>query len=441
MKPALGALAVVMLVCGSRAALAQDPPRGATEAIQGQDASAAGDPHVAATNPDGAVEQEFLELQGLLVQMRECFGASRKFCAPDPGSVLAARLALYPQRFGGDPRAAPQWPALQAAAQELLESVGDQGLPETGATQSVSSQMDRYVLLDLLGRFDEAQRILDDVDTWGADACIWCTAENTVVVFQRKSELAERRGDFGGALALLHEAALDASVISEPERGGIAGEDLLFARYGLLLLRTGHVEEGTLLLAALTTRFPKSVGPEVARSELARRGALDGAERARLLTVNFNGGDPCTGFAVVAVYRDDDAASMRWIAVHIPAHREREHHEEDCTRTAAFDAEAFEELGRDLAPTFDECRRLNASDALMLMQGLAAGAKPFVGRCLDVFAADEQAPARQAQLAGFDKALRWLYGGGPDFADGPDSAPPNSNRTFAAAWRAWLAAR
>jgi hypothetical protein len=425
-------LATVTWVCVCSVACGADEAAGTSV----QAASVATPPAAESSDPPAAepaarsvdpadVSREFGELRRLLTEMRGAFGASRKFCAPDPGSELAARLALFPHRFGSEPQAAPEWPAFQSMARSLLVSVGSSGSAGSGIPSFVSPHMDRYVLLDILGRFDEAQQILDSVQTLGADGCIWCTAENSVVVSQRRSELAERRGNLAGALAFLHDAALDVAVLS-----GVAGEDLLCARYGLLLLDNGHDEEGTALLQSLTTRAPNSLGAEVALAELRQRGAVHAMDQACMLAVQ-HGPSACLGFSLVAVYRLDDPGSMRWISMRLPARNETE-----CTRTAAFDEEAAREAEGLLRAWITEVGPLSA-EALMLMQARPGGAAPHVRPCLDRLA-DAGRPSGPFQLQAFDKALRWLHGGGPVHAAIPGAPPEHVGAAFASAWREWL---
>lgn len=354
---------------------------------------------------DQAIEQEFIELNELLDQVQHDFGAQRKFCAPDPGSVLAVRLTVFSLRFGIDPRMASPWAALRERAEIVLEGVGDSGHPETGAYQNVSAQMDRWTLLDILGRADEARAILASVSTCGADGCLQCTAEKSVVVNQRRSECAERDGDLDAALRWLHESALDLGCLTMDDPAhSVAGQDLLLARYGSLLLRTGHAEAGVLVLQDLVRTQPGSIGGRMARAELEARGALAGIDRARFLSAG-TGGSASSACLVVAVWRTDDPASMRWIAVRLPLRAG-----DKASRTVAFDAAAFEEAR---APLEDALKRWPGDlYALALLDGLPGGAESSVDAFLGSLDTREWQQPDRMQTA--DEWLRWMHGGGPD---------------------------
>ena len=406
----------------------------ATALLSIQLAAAQQAPAAIAPSASGPVDREFAELGALLHELTVSFGQSRKFCAPDPGSVFAARLALFAQRFGTDPRSASQWAALQAEAQRMLDGVGDAGHPQTGEIQDVPPQMDRYVLLDILGRTDEARKILDSVSTTGGDGCIWCTGENSVVVNQRRSEDAERRGDLPAALRYLHESVLDLPVISGQPPGTLPGEDLLLARYGLLLVHTGHAELGILVLQHLASTRPSSVGGLTAAAELDHRHAVGGTELARFLACQVQGNVACSSCAIIAVWTANDPASMHWIAARLPQRNQTE-----CTRTVAFDPAGFEDarslLEHRLTTTAFDQSVVSPDvtiDALTLLDGLPGGAERYVDDFLDRVATFKD--AKSALAVKIDERLRWMHGGGPRLTKGLGSCDWAS---LSEDWKRW----
>jgi hypothetical protein len=349
------------------------------------------------------VADEFCSLEALLDELPASFGAWRRFDAPNPGSVLAARLALFSFRTGTDPRSAREWAELQARAGHALDLAVDKGRKITGHIADAAAQMDRYVLLHILGRDAEADPLLDGISLHDEDDCLWCTPEARVIWSQRQSERAEAGGDAATALSLLHDAVLDMS-------DGLPGADLLLLRYGLLLLRTGHEDVGLIVLQNLVRTRPESVGAAGARGELSRRGALRGIDGARmtvgggLVLVPRGEATVPAEWELAAIWRTDERTSMRWIAARLPSPDGSD------PRTVAFEAIAAAAVQPWLEATF--AAGFGSVDALTIAQGLPGGAEPYVERCLGQLDSRDRQPV--ALMLRADEALRWMHGGGPE---------------------------
>jgi hypothetical protein len=362
-------------------------------------------PAVQAAPPNvSAIADEFCKLNALLDQLPADFGGWRGFCGPDPGSVLAARLALFPQRFGIDPRAAREWAELTARAQRDLDKAGDAGREITGHVRDASAQLDRCVLLRILGRDDEADKLLAGVSLLDEDACLWCTPEARVVWSQRQSERAESKGDDTAALAALHDAVFDLAAVEVPHQDPpqlLPGADLLLARYGLLLLRTQHEDLGLLVLQDLVRTRPDTDGARVAHDELDRRGALAGIEKARFLTTGVT-----ADCSVIAVWYADEPVSMRWIAARLPAHEG-----ESQPRVVAFDPAAFAEA----RAAFDAVmnKAWLQPEVFAASQALPGGAERYVDSFLGTL--DQRERQRVYVMQAADELLRGLHGGGPEY--------------------------
>ncbi len=385
----------------------------------------------AAPVADAAIARELRALQALLAQVPESFGRSRKWCAPNPCSDIAVRLAVFRWRFGTDPRLEPQWPALAAAAQALLDRLDNPATRAPLSDYDVARQMDRSVLLDLVGRADEAQAILENVRVFGADGCHTCTADNGFVVYQRRSEACERAGDLAGALRWQQEACFE---LPDAVIGGgqHPSAHLMHARYGLLLCSTGHGTEGEGVLRFVVRVYPGSIGAELAQAELARRGvAVDEAQPA-LDVVILEWGGYCRMTAALVL---TDAARPGWLQ--ILAARLPNTGDEWGSHTATFDPEGFEQLRPALETNLlgNEQRPWMVGPALRLAQGLRGGAAPYVEPLLAQVSGGETSLATTGPI---DAVLRWVHGGGPSLSR---SLNEGDGAQFAGEWRAWLAAR
>jgi hypothetical protein len=364
------------------------------------------------------LDMEFTALGELLAELGPPFRTTTMFTIPNPGSVLAARLALFAHRFGLDPRQAPQWPAFEGVARELL-AAHRSALPVLDdGTFNVAGPLDRYLLLDICHEEKEARSVLAVMSVDSIDEDVLHVVEHGVEVHQRRSELAERDGDTVLALHHQQEACMDlaiiAGVLGDPT---FRGRDLLLLRYGLLLRAAGHEGEGILMLQALTTMHPDSIGATEARKELERIGATAGAGSARFLCDSWNSfGYTADSFVTLALARDD-WPEVCWLAARVPALEGPR-----TLRSVQFDGAGFESARPHLEILLAGGGHAQCSRALMLLQGLEGGARRYVPHILGRY--------RGSELGSLDTVLRWLHGGGPD-----------ATASTADAWRDWLEER
>jgi hypothetical protein len=436
-------VAVILLAVGmlSRSSSAQLPP--------------AGDAPIATSASASDIAQEFQELDAHLAVM---------LGHPDHTSLLAERLAVFPLRFGMELRDTPQWPAFQAKARGMLDEFDaakahgpSEAVPPEKALTDLWSRMSRCTLLEIVGRPDEAQALLDAAVVFGFDGCQHCTADNGLAVYQRRSEHSEWAGDLQGALRWQHDACFESSTALTGINFPVCGP-MVHARYGLLLCRTGHVEAGALVLRSVLGEVPPddqltdaarraradlqpigapteaqlAVAPRIARAELQRLGVPTDGSKIDLDEVVLSWGGYWRSSAALLL---TDEGRPGW--VEILAVRLAHEGDEWGSRTVAFDAEAFDHLRPAVEKVLlhDDYGLWSAGPALRVAQGLRGGAEPYVDRLLDRMTA--AGTEIFSGTEGIDTALRWRHGGvGPAF---PGTTKVEGAQ-FAAAWREWRAA-
>ncbi len=336
---------------------------------------------------------------------------------------LAERLALFPWRFGKDPREVDGWAPIAAAANRLLADA--EATPPALAFHLEDSYaaLFRAQLLDLAGRRAEADKALADVrvQAW----CGNCAAERTGVVKSRRAEAAEAHGDPVQALSLLDDCV---SSFFDSHRLNI-GNDIMLARYGLLMLQGGREAEGRCVLQLVAELRPGTPGAEVARAALLQMGALREPTLERLSLIWIDGAeerDPYRTAAVCAIASlqipdaferlaarrkaGDKAALAGLIALH-----------DERTRPI-LESELYEgDLGA-------------AQAAFSGLHALDGTAESYLRPFLERLAAPRGAPGL-LDIGALDESLRAFCGDGPvlgrdeQFKDAP----------FAQAWLAWLA--
>lgn len=195
---------------------------------------------------------------------------------------ISASLALFPWRFGSDPREQPGWGALLEEARRMLADVEADPARLPLDEEDSSEELIRILLLDVAGRSNEAATRLERVQVH--HYCGNCAAARQAAVERRRSEMAERRGDLGEAL----ERAL-AAIEGDSYMGRHLGTDAEATRLGMLLLQLGRSDEGLCVLQQVVDLSPGTAGAEVARAVLSRSGALRDPTRERLQAVYVDG--------------------------------------------------------------------------------------------------------------------------------------------------------
>jgi hypothetical protein len=335
---------------------------------------------------------------------------------------LAERVAVFPWRYGQDPRELDGWAPLRDEARRLVADLEHDPPELTLDTRDSYAALFRAQLLELAGRTAEADEALAQVEIH--HFCGNCAGGRQVVVDRRRSEAAERRGDGAAAVQLLKAAS------SLPYDGWVLDleHDISLARLGLLELQSGHDAEGLCLLQLLVELRPATPGAELARAALTQVGALREPTAERLQQAWIDGAaakDACRVRAVRAL-----AALPAGDAFERLAELRRQG---DVTALAAL-ADLRDERAR---PIFESVlldgELTSAPDALRGLHALEGGARQHLRPLLQRIA-DAHEPRGASRLRAIDGVLRDVCAGGPL----PDGAELTQGPSFARAWLAWL---
>ena len=191
-----------------------------------------------------------------------------------PVEEISARWNLFALRFGIEARSRQPWVDLQAAAGITLDRLDDVAERRESAARGyeVWRQCERTLLLEILGRDDEAAAILFDENRIACAGCCYRAAEQDGSVLARvRGAFRLRHGDARSAVLCLLEGELD-----QDRSESVAGLSLL--GLALALSADGREEEAVLLLQCAVSRATSGPVAEIATNELKRRGRAADAD-------------------------------------------------------------------------------------------------------------------------------------------------------------------
>jgi hypothetical protein len=249
-----------------------------------------------------SAEQEVRLLHGLLSAAERMLSAIDASNAWNQVVTLERRRAIFPLRFGRDPRSVAGWQAISDDAARMLAEIAAGHLALGTRADRCDAAMFQATLLDLAGRTEEAERAIAGVVVEGSPMRLGLLAAR---LNERRSEFAERRGD--PAVAREYLAASRASL--KQVTAGFP-RDVPETRFGIFLLAQQSESEGICLLQQIVDLMPTSPGAEVARAALLQAGALrpPEAERFRRMYIDGRGENDLWRFhALEALRRIEEA--------------------------------------------------------------------------------------------------------------------------------------
>lgn len=377
-------------------------------------------------------DAELLALRDELLALVANLDRGANYATWTQSEEISERLALFPWRFGIEPRDAGAWDDLALAAEQVLDRVEGRQDPELKLSETDSyAQLLRCLLLELAGRTDDAATALEAVEVH--HFCGNCAAGRRAVVDRRRSEAAERRGETEKAVELLRKTLIDPYDFGSAMD---AADPVTCTRCALLFAQTGREADAVALFQLVADLRPETPSAAVARAALRQMDAWIEPTVERLESV------------YIATAQNDDSRSPRLVhkrlALAALAHLDRA--AAFARLAAAYDAgdesalDGMVELRDERArPYFERALGQGGAErfetALRGLQELDGGARPAVGRMLGRLAE----PPREfhfVDTAALDARLRAICGGGPELS-GFDRM---KSEDLARAWLDWLRA-
>ena len=373
---------------------------------------------------------ELLALRDELLALVANLDRGANYATWGQSEEISERLALFPWRYGHEPREVEAWEDLSLAAELVLDRVECRQPPELVLAEKDSyAQLLRCLLLELAGRTAEADTALESVEVH--HFCGNCAAGRLAVVDRRRSEAAERRGETEQALELLRKWLIDPFGFGSAMD---AADPVTCTRCALLFAQTGRDADAAALFQLIADLRPDTPSAAIARAALQQMDAWIEPTPERLESL------------YIATAADEDQRSPRLIhkrlALVALAHVDRE---AAFTRlSAAYDAgekgalEGLVELRDERAkPYFDRALTQGEADqfeaALRGLAELEGGARAAVAPMLRRL----EVPSREFcffDQAGLDARLRAICGGGPELR-GFDRI---KHEDLARSWLDWL---